>query len=141
MNDGGIRLRGRRCRGGSVRRARVTVRFTPAEVDQLRRSQREAGTATLSAYLRMAGLGLPPPSHKVIPPVNLEAYRRLDEVALDLRQLGTNLNTIAVRLRTVAGGERPLTNALAARLPELRDAVEAARSELKALRRELVGAG
>jgi hypothetical protein len=116
------------------------VRFSATELDLLRRAQHEAGSLTLSAYLRMAGLGLPPPIRKEIPPVNLEAYRRLGAVALDLRQLGTNLNTIAVRLIAIPGGERPLTQLLSARLPEMQTAVEEARVELKALRQELVGA-
>jgi hypothetical protein len=137
----GSQPRGRRGRCAVLRSARFTVRFSAVELDQLRRAQREAGSATLSAYLRIAGLGKPLPPHKEIPSANLEAYRRLGEVALDLRQLGTNLNTIAVRLLTVAGGERPLAQSLAARLPVLQAAVAEARAELKVLRQELVGAG
>lgn len=137
----GSQPRCRRARRGAVRCVRFTVRFSATELDHMRRAQREAGSATLSAFLRTAGLGQPPPVRKEIPPVNLEAYRRLGEVGLDLRQLSTNLNTIAVRLRTVAGGERPLAQALAARLPDVQAALEETRAELKALRRELVGAG
>ena len=135
----GNRLRRARPRSGLVRGMRVTVRFTALELDQLRQLQQGTGSATLSAYLRLAGLGLSPPARTEIPQVNLVAYRQLGEVALDLRQLGTNLNTIAVRLLTVAGGERPLVGSLAARLPALQTAVEETRSTLKALRQDLVG--
>ena len=131
--------------GGGRRKAtrahRVTVRLTDAELEQIRAARVAAGLPTLSAHLRAAALGQPPPVRREIPAANLEAYQALGPLALDLRQLGININTIAARALAAPGGERGPLASLALRLPELAEALEGTRAEVKALRQSLIGAG
>jgi hypothetical protein len=119
---------------------RITVRLSAAELEALRQAHRATGCATLSEYLRTAALGRTLPARRHIPQANLAAYRALGEVALDLRQLGINLNAIAVRLHAGRGIEPHLYAALTARLPEIAAVVDETRAALAGLRRALIGA-
>jgi hypothetical protein len=120
---------------------RITVRLTAAELDALRRAQYGTGCATISDYLRTASLGRTLPARKQIPHANLAAYRALGDLALDLRQLGSNVNAIAMRLHGERRAEPGLYAALAPRLPELAAAVKETRTALTDLRQALIGAG
>jgi hypothetical protein len=119
---------------------RITVRLSAAELEALRRAQQGTACATISDFLRTAALGRTLPARKQIPHANLAAYRALGDLALDLRQLGINVNAIAVRLHTERGEEPRLYVALAARLPELAAAVDETRAVLTELRQALIGA-
>jgi hypothetical protein len=119
---------------------RITVRLSAAELEALRRAQQGTACATISDYLRTAALGRTLPARKHIPQANLATYRALGDLALDLRQLGINVNAIAVRLHAERGDESRLYAALAARLPELAAAVDETRGALTDLRRVLIGA-
>lgn len=141
MADGSILHHGKHRHAREEHRPhRITVRLSAAEVEALRRAQQGTACATISDYLRTAALGRTLSARKHIPQVNLEAYQALGSLALDLRQLGINVNTIAVRLHTVRRDEPRLYAALAARLPEVATAVDETRAALIDLRQALVGA-